>query len=115
LNLTKRYFADLVERVVRTFVQAFGGYWYLKGADWDNLFTLNGLKVGGAAAVLSLLMGLGFKVVGNPNSPSALPPEMQPPAPIPADPDPEAPVVVASSAEATPDDWQPPYVAPELP
>lgn len=83
MNLTWRYLADLVERTVRTFVQAYLGYWVtLGGAAYDTLFTINNLKVAVAAAAMSVATALLSKGVGNPTSASVLPPAAQPPAPL---------------------------------
>jgi hypothetical protein len=84
-----RYLSDLGERALRTFIQA---YLAAIGVDaggvpgFDELFTLTALKVAIAATVVSVAMSLLAKPVGNPDSPSALPPQAQVPAPDPPDP-----------------------------
>ena len=85
MNQSLRYFADLVERTVRTFIQAYLGAWLaLGGADYDTLFTVHNLQVAVAAAALAVATALLAKGVNNPVSASVLPPQAQPPAPEPA-------------------------------
>lgn len=87
MNLSLRYLADLAERTVRTFVQAYLGYWMtLGGAEYDTLFTINNLKVAVAASAVAVATALVGKGVGNPTSASVLPPPAQPPAPLPPEP-----------------------------
>lgn len=110
MNLTKRYLADLGERLILAFLGAYAAAWQLVGvSDYQHLFTLHNLQSGLVGAAVVFFAGVVGKNIGNPVSASVLPPSLQPPAPIPADPDPEAPAVVATP------DWQPPYVPPEMP
>lgn len=85
MTLTWRFLADLAERTVKTFAQAYLGYWIAAGPDYDHLLTLNGLKVALAAAAMAVLTSIASKPVGNPDSASLLPPSAQPPAPKPVD------------------------------
>lgn len=87
MNPTLRFLADTAERAVKTFVQAFVGYWLMfNDAQADTAFTWNNLKAALTIAALSVLTSLASKFRGNPDSASVLPPEAQPPAPQPADP-----------------------------
>lgn len=69
-----RYAKDLTERVVWTFLQAFGAV--LVASGWFSVDGVTDLSivqkagVGGAAAVLALLKGVLAKRVGDPNSAS---------------------------------------------
>jgi hypothetical protein len=76
------YLRDLVERTVRTFVQAYLGYWMtIGGAEWDTLFTLHNVEVAGAAAAWAVAIAVGAKGYGNPTTASVLKPP--PGAPLP--------------------------------
>lgn len=85
MTLTRRFFADLLERTLKTFVQAYAGYWIAAGPDYDHLLTMNGLKVAVAAGALAVATNVVGKPIGNPDSGSILPPSLQPPAPKPVD------------------------------
>ena len=95
----KRYLADLGERAIKTFLQAYLAAWVAYGTDYDHLFTERNLKIAVAATVFSVLTSLVSKGVSNPASASVLPSNLQPPAPIPDDPDPTAPDVVPGPEE----------------
>jgi hypothetical protein len=70
----RSYGRDLAERVVWTFLQAFGamlvvsGFFSVEGVT--DLSNLQKAGVGGMAAVLALLKGVVAKSVGDKNSPS---------------------------------------------
>ncbi len=69
---TRVYLRDLLERVVWTFLQSFGGALIVGG-----VFDVNGIRnlsawqaaaLAGVAAILSLVKGLVAKFVGNPET-----------------------------------------------
>lgn len=100
MSLTWRFVADLAERVVWTFLQAYFGFWLATGAGWDTLFTLDGLKVALTAAALVVATTVVRKPIGNPDSASVLPPEAQPPAPQPPEEPKPSPALDVSPAGA---------------
>ncbi len=71
--LTKAFLADLLERALSTFAQAFLAAYTIDG--WQS-----GLKVGGIAAGLAALKCLAATRVGAPDSGSLLPADVDPPA-----------------------------------
>jgi hypothetical protein len=89
----KTYIADLVERVVWTFLEGFGAVWLLPvaadvldgsastvGTIWHSLANtsvLDKAAVGGIAAVLALGKGFIAKAVGDRNSAAILPADVE--------------------------------------
>lgn len=77
VNQAGRYARDLVERLIKTFVQAFLGT--LVAANWfsldqiRNVSTLQAAGLAGAAAVLSVVTSLISKFVNRPDSASLAP------------------------------------------
>jgi hypothetical protein len=61
---------DLAERVASTFVQGCLAAFVVAGAGFNQLFTIDNLKVGVAAGVLSAAKGLIAKQVGDPETAS---------------------------------------------
>lgn len=72
--MSNQFWKSLVERVIRTFIQAFAASWALAQPLDMNVATWKYAVVGSAAAGVTAVMGLAAKPFGNPNSPSVLKP-----------------------------------------
>ncbi len=66
----KTYAKDLAERVVWTFLAAVGSFAVANPAGWLEVSTWQAAGLAGAAAVVTLLKGLGARYVGSRNSAS---------------------------------------------
>ena len=80
--MNRRYFVDLIERVLATFAQGAITLFLLSGADVTGVVDFSTLKkaaIAGVMAVLSLIKGMLATRVGDKNSASlAKPPIVQP-------------------------------------
>lgn len=71
---TKKFLADVTERMAKTFFQGFVLAWLVfQDGQWDALISMDNLKAGIAGGVLSLATSLASKKVGSPNTAAALP------------------------------------------
>lgn len=62
---------DIIERVLTTFVQGFAAAWIVvEGGGYDELFSVENLKVGVAAGTISLAKNLIASHLGNKDSAS---------------------------------------------
>jgi hypothetical protein len=59
--------ADLLDRIIRSFVQGYAAVWLAMGADFDSLLSWEPAKGAAVAVVLSLLFSLGATQVGDPS------------------------------------------------
>lgn len=69
--MTKRFFIDVLERSIWTFIQTFLGVWVaFFDANTDGFFNGETLKAAVVAAVVAVAKGLIASRIGNPNSAS---------------------------------------------
>ena len=91
--MNKRFLADLAERALKTFVQAFVGFWLaFQDVEPDTFLTWENLRAALVVSAMSVLTSLASKPFNNHDSASVLPPEAQPVAPQPPD-APDVPLV----------------------
>jgi hypothetical protein len=67
--LTKKYWKDLAERCIWTFVQAFLGAWTITGGRK----AAESAAIAGVAAVLAVIKGFAAHKIGDPDSASTVP------------------------------------------
>lgn len=108
--MTKHFLADLAERTVWTFVQAYAAFWLAAGADWDHLASLDGLKVAVVAAALVVASAVVRKPIGSPDTASVLPAQQEP---APVDAAPADPYLTAAIWSERLGQWSTVYLHPE--